>query len=163
MPGPAPTPNVVKLLRGNPGTRRIGREPEPQIPESIPEPPPFLIGYAADEWWRVAGELHSLRLLTALDVMPLAAYCNAYARWRQAEEALAKMAEKDPVTHGLLIKRQDGNAGQNPLMRVANNAAADMVRFASEFGMSPAARARISASVGYEPPPGCGKFDGLLG
>jgi hypothetical protein len=35
-----------------------------------------------------------------------------------------------------------------------------MVRYASEFGMSPAARARIAAGAGFEPPPG--KFDGLL-
>jgi P27 family predicted phage terminase small subunit len=158
--GPPPTPNVVKLMRGNPGKRRINSEPEPQIPESVPEPPSFITGYAMDEWWRAAPELHRLRLLTIVDVMPFAAYCQSYARWRTAEEALAKMAERDAATSGLLVKRADGNAGQNPLVRIAANAAADMVRFAGEFGLSPAARARISAGVGYEPP---SKFDGLLG
>jgi phage terminase small subunit len=48
------------------------------------------------------------------------------------------------------------------MVRIAANAAADMVRFAGECGLSPAARARISAGVGYEPPPGGGKFDGLI-
>jgi P27 family predicted phage terminase small subunit len=67
----------------------------------VPEPPPFLVGYAADEWWRVAPELHRLGLLTLVDVMPLAAYCEAYKRWRTAEELLATMAEKDAVTGGL--------------------------------------------------------------
>jgi P27 family predicted phage terminase small subunit len=162
MPGPPPTPNVVKLLRGNPGKRRVGAEPEPQIPESVPEPPPFLTGYAADEWWRVAPELHRLRLLTIADVMRFAAYCQAYAHWRTAEEALARMGERDQATSGLLIKTSSGDATQNPLVGIARRAAADMVRFAGEFGMSPAARARISAGIGYEPPPG-GKFDGLLG
>lgn len=38
-------------------------------------------------------------------VAPLAAYCAAYARWRTAEETLARMAENDAVT--LLIDQID--------------------------------------------------------
>jgi hypothetical protein len=37
-----------------------------------------------------------------------------------------------------------------------------MLSIAGHFGMTPAARARISAGVWYEPPPPS-KFDGLLG
>jgi phage terminase small subunit len=71
------------------------------------------------------------------------------------------MAAKDPVTSGLLIKSQgNGDAIQNPLLGIARRAANDMVRYAGEFGMSPAARARIRAGVWHEPPPS--KFDGLL-
>jgi P27 family predicted phage terminase small subunit len=71
------------------------------------------------------------------------------------------MAERDPLTSGLLVKRTDGNAARNPLVRIAADAADDMVSFASHFGMTPAARARISAGVGFEPP-GRSKFDGLI-
>ena len=52
------------------------------------------------------------------------------------------------------MKRADGNDGPNPLVGIARRAADDMVSLAGHFGMSPAARARISAGVGYEPPPG---------
>jgi len=45
---------------------------------------------------------------------------------------------------------------------VAADAAEDMLRFAGEFGLTPVARTRL-ASGGYAPPPGRGKFDGLLG
>ncbi len=32
MPGPRPTPTYLKLLRGNPGKRKLNkREPQPQI------------------------------------------------------------------------------------------------------------------------------------
>jgi P27 family predicted phage terminase small subunit len=55
------------------------------------------------------------------------------------------MAERDLLTHGLMIKTSNGNAIQNPLVGTANKAMLDMVRFAGEFGMSPAARARIEA------------------
>jgi P27 family predicted phage terminase small subunit len=161
MPGPRPTPIPLRLLRGNPGKRPIGAHIEPERPAEPPEPPPFLAKHAQDEWWRVAPGLHQMGLLTVLDVMPLAAYCMAYARWRAAEEGLARTAEFSPRTSGLLIRTMDGNARANPLARIAAAAAADMVRYAAEFGFSPAARARIAAGPFADPPSG-GKFDGLL-
>ena len=161
MPGPRPTPTHLKVLRGNPGHQRLNRnEPEPQVPTEVPEPPPFLEGYGCDEWYRIGTELHRLQLLTMADINPLAAYCMAYHRWRTAEESLAEMAKSDALTSALLIRRTSGDAAENPLAKIARKAAADMVRYAGEFGMSPAARARISAGVWHEPPPG--KFDGLL-
>jgi P27 family predicted phage terminase small subunit len=160
MPNP-PIPSYLKLIRGNPGKRPIRPEPEPAIAENVPDPPPFLMGYAADEWWRIAPELYRLRLLTVVDVMPLAVYCQSYARWRQAEEALAAMAERDQDTHGLLIKNQAGDAMQNPLVRAARHAADSMLRAASEFGLTPRARAHLANGCsGYEPP--ASKFDGLI-
>ena len=163
MPGPPPTPNVLRLLRGNPSKRRIRSEPAPSVPTSMPAPPSWLPSYAQDEWWTTGPELHRLGLLTVLDLMPFGAYCQAYHLWRTASEVLARMAEKDPATSGLLVKRADGNDGPNPLVGIARRAADDMVSLAGHFGMSPAARARISAGVGYEPPPGGSEFDGLLG
>jgi P27 family predicted phage terminase small subunit len=160
MSGPPPQPNVIKLLKGNPGKRAIRPEPEPQRPPEVPAAPSFLIGYSADEWYRVAEELYRLNLLTVLDVQPLAAYCCAYDRWRVAEEALARIAANDPATYGLLMKGSSG-AVQNPLVKISRDAAEAMIHCASLFGFSPAARARIAAGVAYEPPGG-GKFDGLL-
>jgi P27 family predicted phage terminase small subunit len=159
MPGPAPTPIPLRVLRGNPSKRPFRRGLEPERPAEPPGCPDFLVGYACDEWHRVAGGLHQLGLLSVLDVMPLAAYCEAYARWRTAEEVLARVAANDPTTHGLLVKRRDGNDARNPLVKIAADAAADMVKYAAAFGFSPAARARIAAGVSYEPP---SKFDGLL-
>ena len=160
MPGPAPTPFPLRVLKGNPSKRPLRRGFEPERPSEPPDCPSFLVGHAADEWHRIAAGLHRFGLLTAVDVMPLAAYCVSYARWREASEALAKMAERDPVASGLLIKSADGSPRQNPLARVAADAAGDMVRYAAEFGFSPAARARLAAGPFGQPPPG--KFDGLL-
>lgn len=109
----------------------------------------------------MAPQLFRLRLLTDFDVAPLAAYCMACARWRHAAEALAKMSDNDPLTSGLLVKTRSGDAAQNPLVSIERKAARDMVRYAGEFGMTPAARARIAA--GPNPPAGGGKFDGLIG
>ena len=161
MSGPPPIPFVLKALRGNPGCRRMKPEPMPAIAPVCPEPPPFLTGYARDEWYRVAEQLHCLGLLTVIDSMPLAAYCASYARWRQAEEALAEMGKRDPVMHGLLMKSRDGNARRNPLIKVSADAADAMVRYAGLFGITPVARSRIAAGVHAQP--GSSKFDGLIG
>ena len=88
--------------------------------------------------------------MSNVDRAALAAYCQAYARWAQAERSIAKMAERDLLTGGLMIKTSNGNAIQNPLVGTANQAMAAMMRFATEFGMTPSARSRIAA----EPPEG---------
>jgi P27 family predicted phage terminase small subunit len=161
MPGPPPQPAHLRLLRGNPGRRPIKPEPQPEIAVVVPEPPEFLTGHACDEWYRVAPELHRLQLLTVVDVNALAAYCAAYKRWRTAEETLNEMAKRDPVTSGLIIRSSNTKAPmQNPLVLIAKQAASDMVRYASEFGMTAAARARIAAGV-YNSP-SASKFGDLL-
>ncbi len=100
-------------------------------------------------------------LLTVADVASLAAYCQAYGHWRIAEEALARMADRDEHMHGLLIKTVDGNPRRNPLVKVAADAAEDMLRFAGEFGLTPVARTRLAAG-GYAQPSPPSKFEGLL-
>jgi P27 family predicted phage terminase small subunit len=156
-----PIPFELAKLRGNPGKRRLCPEPQPTIPPEPPPPPYFLSNYAREEWLRVSPQLHRLLLLSVLDTGPLAAYCEAYSTWRTAAEVLARFAERDETTRGLLIKSAEGPKA-NPLVRIASHAAEDMVSFASQFGMTPVARARIAHGPGWQPPRG-GKFDGLLG
>jgi P27 family predicted phage terminase small subunit len=163
MPGPPRTPTHLKLLRGNPGHQKLRPEPEPLIPKTCPEAPAFITGYAADEWWITAPELHRLGLLTRIDVPALATYCHAYGQWRLAAETLAKMAASDPVAGGMLIKTKYGDAVQNPLVGIARKHAADMVRYAGEFGLTALARSRLAQGINAPPPPHGGKFDGLLG
>jgi P27 family predicted phage terminase small subunit len=131
----------------------LRREPEPPIEAQVPDPPPFVTGYAADEWHRVVPHLYLMGLLSVLDTMPLAAYCMSYSHWRQAEEALAAVA--------MTISTAGGSLRAHPLVKVSRDSAADMVKFAGEFGMSPVARSRVAAGVCGQPPGG-GKFDGLL-
>lgn len=95
----------------------------------------------------MASWLHKIGLLSEVDRAALAAYAQAYGRWVQAERAIAKMAEKDQLTGGLMIKTSNGNAIQNPLVGTANKAASDMMRYAAEFGMTPSARTRIETQT----------------
>jgi P27 family predicted phage terminase small subunit len=152
-------PVRLKLLRGNPGKRPLKGGFEPPQPPLPPEPPSFVTGDALEEWYRVAAGLHLHGLLTVMDVMPLAGYCIAFARWKTALETLGRMAANDPVMHGLMVRGSEGQAKTNPLVKIAEASASDMLKFASEFGFTPAARSRIAAGVG---PTTSSKFGDLL-
>lgn len=143
--GPKPQPTYLKIVRGNPGKRPLPKA-EAKVAPAMPIPPAHLSEEARAEWEMVSAELFRAGLLSGIDRAVLAAYCQAYGRWVQAERAIAEMAKRDQLTGGLMIKTTNGNAIQNPLVGTANKAAGDMVRFAVEFGMSPSARSRISAA-----------------
>ena len=134
-------PAALSLLEGNPGKRKIPVEPKP--PDEQPVPPSHLDKYALEEWNRIADGLIVMGILAGIDQSTLAAYCGAYSRWRSAEEELNKLKNKTPLD-ALILKTISGNYIQQPLIGIANKAASDMVRYASEFGMTPAARARLA-------------------
>lgn len=143
--GRKPTPTALKLVKGNPGKRAMNKkEAKPDL--ARPTPPSFLNDDAKVEWGRVVGTLFKAGLMTELDRAVLAAYCQAYGRWAQAERALSRMADKDENNRALMVKTSNGNAVQNPLVGTANKAKADMVRYALEFGMSPSARSKVNAT-----------------
>ena len=136
--GPRPMPTHLRLLRGNPQKEPMNKnEPQPVIEPAVPAAPPFLTGYAGEEWTRIAKELWQLKLLSRVDMQPLAAYCEAYAIWRNAIEAYETIAARDPTMRGLMIKSAKGTPLQNPIVPTFRQAAGDMVRFAAEFGFNP--------------------------
>lgn len=147
--GTRPKPTALRLITGNPGRRPLNTaEAAPGRGQGLPKTPAALGEDAKKEWRRVARELHQCGLLTNLDRTALAAYCAAYGRWAEAERALADMAKADPTgRNALLVRTSNGTAVQNPLIGIANKAAADMLRYASEFGMTPSARSRVHADT----------------
>lgn len=149
MKGRKPTPTHLRLLQGNPQRKPVNTgEPMPTPLLEAPPPLAFIEAYAAEEWQRLAPELQRMGLMTIVDSGPFGAYCVAYARWRTAEEALALMAAKDPVMRGLIVRGKHGTAMENPLVYTSRRAAQEMLRFAAEFGFTPAARSRIHSGVG---------------
>nr|WP_296430300.1 phage terminase small subunit P27 family [Roseovarius sp. BRH_c41] len=79
-------------------------------------------------------------VLSVTDRAALAAYCQAWARWVEAEEHLAK----GPA----LIKTPSGYVQQSPWLTVANKQLEIMGRFMAELGLSPSARARLRLPEG---------------
>lgn len=144
--GRPPKPAPLKDLLGNPGKRRV--PPEPQPARDMPPCPPHLSDKAKLEWGRLAPELHRLGLLTSVDGHAFAAYCQAYARWVDAELGIQKLAAEDPNSAGGTVATgASGSAVVNPMVRVAAQAWEAMDRFGRQFGLSPVARAAVGAAI----------------
>ena len=133
--GRKPIPTKLKLVAGNPGNRPLP-ENEPQPQPALPACPSFLNAAAKAEWKRIAPKLRDLGLLTHLDRAALASYCQAYGRWKEAEEAVTS----------LLVKTKQGGVIQNPLLGIANRAMDQMNRALVELGMTPSSRTRVAAA-----------------
>lgn len=133
---------MLKLLAGNPGKRPLNKR-EPQPKPSLPPCPAELSPDAKREWRRVSKSLHSLGLLTAIDRAALAAYCQAWARWLDAERQLTKF--------GAIIKSPNGYPLQSPYLGIARDAVQQMRAFLTEFGMTPASRARLQTATPQGP------------
>lgn len=137
--GRKPTPLEVKRLLGNPGKRPLPA-PGPRPPTKRPRCPKHLEGEARREYRRLAKLLEGLGLVSELDRAALAAYATAWARWIEAEQALK--------AEGPVVKAPSGYPVQNPWLPVANRAIAQVVKLLAEFGLTPAARARLGAAAG---------------
>ena len=120
-----------------------GRKPVPRADtlassslKALPRCPTHLSAVARKEWRRLATPLHEAGILTLADRAALAAYCQAYARWVEAEEKLGE----GPV----LLKTPSGYVQQSPWLTVANKQMELMGRYMSELGLTPSARTRVN-------------------
>jgi P27 family predicted phage terminase small subunit len=136
----------MKLLEGNPGKRPLNKnEPQPQA--KAPPCPKHLSKEAKKEWRRISRELLTLGLLTTVDRAALAAYCQAWARWVEAEEA---MSQPD---FQLVRSTDKGYEHASPWVQVANNALKQMRAYLVEFGLTPASRSRVTVAKPEEKDP----------
>lgn len=132
--GPAATPTAVKVMRGNPGKRKLN-DAEPKPDAAMPHAPGHLTKAARDEWRRVARRLHNAGVLTYVDRGILAAYCQAYGRWVEAEVEIER--------RGAVMETPSGYMQQSPWVSMANKSMEQMIRAARELGLTPASRSAI--------------------
>jgi P27 family predicted phage terminase small subunit len=149
-------PTHLKLVTGT--YRKCRANPaEPNPAPALPDAPPELSADAKAEWARIAPELYKLGLLTSLDRAALAAYCDSWGLFVRAERLLRKLG--DDGADGLLTKTAKGEITQNQLLRIARQAAAAMVAFGNEFGLSPSSRVKVAASPPHGNDPAMKFFD----
>ena len=139
--GRKPKPTALKLLEGNPGKRPLNdREPVP--PKATLKCPAWLLPEAKKEWKRLAPALEAMGVLTMADLTAFEGYCQAYARWKEAEAFITQ--------HGSIFQTPSGYVQQVPQVSIAQQNLMIMQSFCSEFGLTPATRARIIAGAGSE-------------
>lgn len=104
----------------------------------LPACPKHLNDDARKEWNRLGKRLIEVGLFADVDTGALAIYCQAWARWIEAEQKLAEF--------GTVIKAPSGYLAQSPYLAIANKAIDQMSKMLVEFGMSPSSRSKVSAS-----------------
>ena len=143
--GPARTPSKVVQLRGDPGRRgRARRRAEPKPKAGPVKCPRWLHKEAKAEWKRVADQLVDLGVVTSIDTTVLAAYCQSYARWHEAELELSD--------NGATMELYDDDdivkyIQQSPWVSIAQKERQMMLRFAQELGLTPSARTRLDTAA----------------
>ena len=150
--GRKPTPTAIKELEGNPGKRPLNKS-EPKPTKKAPACPKWLEPEAKKEWRRLAKQMEQLGILTEVDMAAFAGYCQAYARWKEAEEFITQ--------HGSILRTKSGYVQPVPQVSIAQTYLKIMNRFAEQFGLTPAARSRIIAEDNTSGP--SDEMEALLG
>ena len=136
--GRPPKPTNIKILEGNPGKRPLN-EYEPKPKKKAPRCPNWLDTAAKTEWRRLSRNMADLGILTEIDMASFAAYCQAFARWKEAEEFISK--------HGTIVKTPSGYWQQVPQVSIAQTYLKIMNRLCEQFGLTPSSRSRIIADT----------------
>lgn len=129
-------PTVLKVLENKIKPEDVKYEPKPAL--VTPKPPKWLRDdkIAYQEWKRVVPALEKLGLITEVDGAALEMYCNAWSRWRKAEEQLK--------IEGMTFTSMKNNYQcASPWIGIAQKYAQICRSFMQEFGLSPSSRGRM--------------------
>ena len=135
--GRKPKPTALKVLEGNPGKRELNRF-EPKPGKGMPVCPEWLLDDAKDEWNRLADKMNQMGILTEVDQAAFAAYCQAWARWKEAQQMIE--------INGATFVTDKGYLQQSTWVGIANTNQKLMMQAASEFGLTPSSRSKIVAA-----------------
>lgn len=133
------------MLRGNPSKKtaaQLGDSVSPTV--EIPNAPRHLKGESLKEWKRISVELEKLGLVSQIDRAALSLYCTAWGRHVEAETMLRELGAA-----GLVSKTPNGFEVQSAWLNISNKAMEQCNKYLAEFGMSPAARARVTPSMAH--------------
>lgn len=140
--GPAPKPTWLKKISGTfRADRSAVNEPDPDLGE--PPRPPGLSPMARRAWKQCARQLAAMRVLTVADGAALELLAEAYAEWHAASRTI----RREGATYRAITK-SGSVILPHPAVRQGADAWRRVQRMLSEFGLTPAARSRVSAVPG---------------
>jgi len=137
--GPVPKPSALKRLHGDPSHSHPAPKSEPTPPPAGDMSPPAHLGRdAAAAWRRLLPVLRTMGLFTQGDVVAFDVLCSAIGDYAMACRALKR---------GIVVRGSDGERRRSPWLMVKAKAVEQIKQFAIEFGMTPAARARLGRAL----------------
>lgn len=134
MKGRKPKPYAMKVLSGNPSRRALKQPPKGL--EGRISCPGWLDAEAKKQWSVVTKHLREMGLLASSDVGLIASYSQTMSRLKAAQEHITK--------YGLTISTGAGGFKKNPAVAILEKSGDMLRQLATELGLSPVARERLS-------------------
>lgn len=133
--GRKPTPKSILKLRGSRvrGPHKAGID----APTGVPPAPAWLSEVASAEWHRIVPMLEASKVMSPRHQQTLAAYCDSFADMVQADQELK--------ANGTTLLDDKGRVTNHPAWTRKRDARNQMLKFASEFGLTASALARVSS------------------
>lgn len=135
MAGRKPVPTKLKVVRGTAQPCRTNQD-EPKPANDHIKMPLGLSKRAKSQWRKVCRQLQDAEIITNVDTHALAMYCEAFARWAEANQEIERF--------GAVVKSPSGFPVQSPYLQIANKAFDQMKGMLIEFGMTPSSRTKVS-------------------
>ena len=136
------TPTQLKVVRGTTRADRANKR-EPKVNEPLPVDPPEWVSPEAVPWWgRVRTLLTDMKVATAADPIAVGLLCDALAEYVKARTAYLA----DGMTYETTGKSGDTMIRAHPAVGIAADAWRRAKLMATEFGLTPASRAKVSVN-----------------
>jgi P27 family predicted phage terminase small subunit len=143
MRGRKPKPTKLKLIKGNPGKRKLNKN-EPQPENTAPEMPSFLQGEERNAWQYLVRELTRMGIIESCSRANMVVYCHFWTVAVEAKTKLEELRKAGDGTDPKVIKTKQGNFIPNPWLGIANHAAKELVKVSAALGLDIRERGRMS-------------------
>ena len=110
----------------------------------LPIVPEWLSEIGKSEFKKVTTQLFNLGMLYSVDLKLVEAYANEISLYLECEMKLRTINRIDEFesSEGIVLRRQ-----ASPLLKIKNDALNNSLKLATQFGLTPVARASIAAPV----------------
>lgn len=148
MAGPPKTPSHLQLVRGNPSKRSINKK-EPKPPSGVPQTPKYFDKRGRYWFKKIGEELNALGVMSQLDAKALELLIEAYVEYRHHCEIL----DSEGYTYNTTSMTGDIIKKAHPAAAMKSDAFKRIRSMLGEFGMTPAARTKVTINTPAEEDP----------
>ena len=131
MRGRKPKPNALHKAQSSGKARKN----EPEFATGNLNPPSCIKGRELEIWNETVADLYGIGMGSRIESHALARYCEAVAQ----SEKCARILEIE----GIVAQTERGTV-RHPATMIQNAASLRVLRFAAEFGFTPASRGRVT-------------------
>ena len=136
-------PSKLKEMQGTSvPCRIIDNEMVVDLVSDLPEAPEWLSEIGKEEWNKVSSQLFNIGMLHNVDLRLVEAYCNEISLYIETETMLRNKGRIQA------FRNPDGtlkHAQAVPYQKIAKDALNSAMKLATQFGLTPVARASIAA------------------